>query len=70
MISYAALNTLESGKEPEAKLFLADQVASYYRRFKNAQQLSAEQRKVLSIIESGTAKSATLRQKLQESASH
>jgi hypothetical protein len=70
MVSYAALNKLESGKEAEARSFLAGQVASYYRQLKGAQQLSPDQKKILDIIESGAAKSETLKQKLQESASH
>ena len=70
MVSYAALIKLEGGKEAEAKSFLADQVASYYRQLKGAQQLSPDQRKILDTIESGMSKSETLKLKLQESASH
>jgi hypothetical protein len=70
MVSYAVLIKLESGKEAEAKSFLAGQVASYYRQLKSAQQLSPDQKKILDTIESGIAKSETLKQKLPKSASH
>lgn len=65
MVSYAALIKLESGNEPEAKSFLANQVARHYRQLKSTAQLSPEEKKCVDTIESGMSKSDTLRRALR-----
>jgi hypothetical protein len=66
MVSAGALRKLEDGKNDEAKSFLADQVARYYRELKGAKTLNAQQQKTLALIEEVSSKSETLRQKLSE----
>ena len=66
MISYTALNKLESGNEAEAKSFLANQVMRFYHALKKTNQLSPEEKKCLDTLESGIAKSEALRQSLQD----
>ncbi len=65
-LSFAALKKLEAGKEAETKLFLADQVAYYYRRLKNAKTRSPQQQKMLSLIDEAGGNSQILKQKLAE----
>ena len=66
MISAATLVKLDDGKNSEAKSLLATQVASYYRQLKNANTLTAQQKKTLAHLEELRSKSETLRQKLAE----
>jgi hypothetical protein len=64
VISLAALDNLEAGEMDRAKLFLAREVASYYRY--PFGQTAAQRQKLLAHIERSSAKSQVLKEQLSK----
>jgi hypothetical protein len=66
VISLAALNRLEEGQADRAKLLLAREVASYYRH--PLGQTQSQRQKLLTLIDSTSAKSEILKEELSKKA--